>query len=110
VTTLHLAHSGPGIPGALRPVRSHVAVRPADSRPYDHEREISLDLALSVVLAHARRSTVDAVHQAAAVVSAAHREGCLVALAPTQRVMDTRHPSWIEGDQAPAHGIPREGA
>ena len=55
-----------------------------------------LDLALSVLVANAKRSEIDAVHQAAAVVEAAHREGVLVALTPTQRVVDTRHPSCAD--------------
>jgi len=85
--------------------RKHVAVR-----PYDHERENPLKMALSLLIAQGRRSGTLAVQQAAAVVDAACREGYLVALAPTQRVVDTRHPSWIEGDPTPPHGLPREGA
>lgn len=106
---LRLVHSGPGIPGALR---SHVKLRPPATGPYDHQAEQdseALPLALSLLVSNGEKSTSVAVQDAARLVRAAAREGFLVALRPSQRVVDVRHPS-MDADPTPPYGTPRRGA
>lgn len=122
--TLRLAHSGPGIPGAVRP-GSHVT-RLRGRGIYDQEQDVDGFRAATALAAIAamHRSTVLAdlitaakthnpavAHlltgwaEASATIDAAARTGRVVTLSDDQTVIDRRHPS--AQDDCPPLGIKR---
>lgn len=125
--TLRLAHSGPGVSGAVRPGKSHVAIRPRPTRtPYDHERDIEpleaqtaiaalvaihrSDMVAELIrLATAKNPTLAhllAGYAAASeVLCTAAQTRRVVVLTDGQVVIDTRHPPT--GDDCPPRGIRR---
>lgn len=125
--TLRLAHSGPGVPGAVRPGKSHVAIRPLPATtPYDRERDIEpleAQTAVAALVALHRSEMVAELITlargknpalanllagyvtASEVLCTAAQTRRVVVLTDSQVVVDARHPSMA--DDCPPRGIRR---